>query len=94
MSTTFCTKCQTEHPGRTCDYDEQGECAETREPRCHIYRTYANLGITVCQNCAKFKDDIESEPHYIFEHGYCDPQYCPRCKAEVCNPPKLELIKL
>jgi len=28
MSTTFCQKCQAEHPGRECDYKD-GECAET-----------------------------------------------------------------
>jgi hypothetical protein len=30
MSTTFCQKCQKEHPGRVCDYDDEGECAETK----------------------------------------------------------------
>jgi hypothetical protein len=29
MSTEFCTHCKQSHPGRACDYDEQGECAET-----------------------------------------------------------------
>ncbi|HLM79932.1 MAG TPA: hypothetical protein VK302_04790 [Terriglobales bacterium] len=29
MSTEFCTHCKQSHPGRTCDYDDQGECAET-----------------------------------------------------------------
>jgi hypothetical protein len=29
MATEFCQKCQQTHPGRTCDYDEKGECAET-----------------------------------------------------------------
>jgi hypothetical protein len=29
MSTNFCTHCKQSHPGRACDYDDQGECAET-----------------------------------------------------------------
>jgi hypothetical protein len=29
MSTEFCTHCKQSHPGRVCDYDDQGECAET-----------------------------------------------------------------
>jgi hypothetical protein len=31
MSTEFCQKCRESHPGRVCDYDDQGECAETGE---------------------------------------------------------------
>jgi hypothetical protein len=58
----------------------------------HIYRTYENLGVTVCQNCAKFKTDIEKHDHHLYEHGYCDPG-CARCAAEICNPPALTLIK-
>jgi hypothetical protein len=58
----------------------------------HIYRTYENLGVTVCQNCAKFQRDIEALPHHIYEHGYCDPD-CARCASEICTPPALELIK-
>lgn len=30
MATQFCQKYKS-HPGRTCDYDDQGECAETAE---------------------------------------------------------------
>jgi len=29
MATEFCQKCKQAHPGRTCDYDEKGECSET-----------------------------------------------------------------
>jgi hypothetical protein len=29
MSTEFCQKCKQSHPGRLCDYDDLGECAET-----------------------------------------------------------------
>ncbi len=29
MATQFCQKCKQAHPGRICDYDEKGECAET-----------------------------------------------------------------
>jgi hypothetical protein len=29
MATEFCQKCKQTHPGRTCDYDAIGECAET-----------------------------------------------------------------
>ncbi|MGA2344359.1 MAG: hypothetical protein ABSF93_00050 [Candidatus Sulfotelmatobacter sp.] len=29
MATQLCQKCKQAHPGRVCDYDEQGECAET-----------------------------------------------------------------
>jgi hypothetical protein len=31
MATQFCQKCKQSHPGRSCDYDERGECAETTE---------------------------------------------------------------
>jgi hypothetical protein len=29
MATEFCQKCKQSHPGRTCDYDEKGDCSET-----------------------------------------------------------------
>jgi hypothetical protein len=29
MATEFCQKCKQSHPGRICDYDDKGECAET-----------------------------------------------------------------
>ncbi len=88
----MCTKCRVEHPDRVCDFDvKTGECAENR-PRRHVYREYTNLGITVCQNCAKFNADIEREPHYIFEHGYCASD-CARCEAEICILPAMEFIK-
>ena len=29
MATQLCQKCKQLHPGRVCDYDEKGECAET-----------------------------------------------------------------
>ena len=29
MATQMCQKCKQAHPGRVCDYDEKGECAET-----------------------------------------------------------------
>jgi hypothetical protein len=29
MATQLCQKCKRSHPGRVCDHDEQGECAET-----------------------------------------------------------------
>ena len=29
MATEFCQKCKQTHPGRDCDYDEKGDCAET-----------------------------------------------------------------
>jgi hypothetical protein len=29
MATEFCQKCKQAHPGRACDYDDRGECAET-----------------------------------------------------------------
>jgi hypothetical protein len=29
MATQFCQKCKQAHPGRVCDYDDKGECAET-----------------------------------------------------------------
>ena len=29
MATQLCQKCKQTHPGRVCDYDEKGECAET-----------------------------------------------------------------
>jgi hypothetical protein len=31
MATEFCQRCKQSHPGRVCDYDEQGECAETAD---------------------------------------------------------------
>ncbi len=33
MATQFCQKCKQAHPGRVCDYDEKGECAETVGPK-------------------------------------------------------------
>jgi hypothetical protein len=29
MATQLCQKCKRSHPGRVCDHDEKGECAET-----------------------------------------------------------------
>jgi hypothetical protein len=29
MATQLCQKCKQDHPGRVCDYDEKGQCAET-----------------------------------------------------------------
>jgi hypothetical protein len=29
MAPQLCQKCKQAHPGRACDYDEKGECAET-----------------------------------------------------------------
>jgi hypothetical protein len=29
MATELCQKCQQAHPGRLCDYDHKGDCAET-----------------------------------------------------------------
>ena len=29
MATQFCQKCKQAHPGRACDYDQNGNCAET-----------------------------------------------------------------
>jgi hypothetical protein len=29
MATELCQKCKQTHPGRACDYDEKGDCAET-----------------------------------------------------------------
>jgi hypothetical protein len=29
MATEFCQKCKQSHPGRVCDFDDQGECPET-----------------------------------------------------------------
>jgi hypothetical protein len=29
MATQLCQRCKQAHPGRVCDYDERGECAET-----------------------------------------------------------------
>ena len=29
MATQFCQKCKQAHPGRVCDHNEKGECAET-----------------------------------------------------------------
>lgn len=58
----------------------------------HIYRTYENLGVTICQNCAKFKTDIEKIEHHLYEHGYCDPN-CARCAADQCVQPDVTLIQ-
>ena len=58
----------------------------------HIFRTYENLGVTVCQNCAKFQNAIFAVPHHLYEHGYCDPN-CAGCAAQICIPVALELIK-
>jgi hypothetical protein len=29
MATELCQKCKQAHPGRACDYDDKGDCAET-----------------------------------------------------------------
>ena len=29
MATEFCRKCKQSHPGRPCDYDDKGDCAES-----------------------------------------------------------------
>jgi hypothetical protein len=31
MATEFCRKCKQSHPGRTRDYDDKGDCAETMD---------------------------------------------------------------
>ncbi|MGD0759469.1 MAG: hypothetical protein ABR921_11220 [Candidatus Sulfotelmatobacter sp.] len=31
MTTQLCQKCKQAHPGHVCDYDENGECAETMD---------------------------------------------------------------
>jgi len=31
MATEFCQKCKQSHPGRACDYDDKGDCAETAD---------------------------------------------------------------
>jgi len=31
MATEFCQKCKQTHPGRPCDYDDKGDCAETAD---------------------------------------------------------------
>jgi hypothetical protein len=31
MATELCQKCKQTHPGRNCDYDDKGDCAETVE---------------------------------------------------------------
>ena len=31
MATELCQKCKQSHPGLPCDYDDQGDCAETRD---------------------------------------------------------------
>ncbi len=31
MATELCQKCKQTHPGRACDYDEKGDCAETAD---------------------------------------------------------------
>jgi hypothetical protein len=33
MATEFCQKCKQAHPGRACDYDDKGDCAETVAPQ-------------------------------------------------------------
>jgi hypothetical protein len=33
MATEFCQKCKQAHPGRLCDYDDQGNCAEVVDVR-------------------------------------------------------------
>ncbi len=57
----------------------------------HIYRHYESMNVAICLNCTKFKHEIEAHDHYVFESGYCDPRYCPRCKAEECVPFHLQL---
>jgi hypothetical protein len=52
----------------------------------HVFTTYFGMTDPTCLRCDKRKSDVEKIEHYIFESGYCDPNYCPRCKAEICIP--------
>ena len=36
MATEFCHKCKKAHPGRECDYDDAGECAETGDAKAAV----------------------------------------------------------
>jgi hypothetical protein len=42
MATQLCQKCKQTHPGRDCDYDEKGECAETRA-KAHVRSAHQSL---------------------------------------------------
>ena len=43
MATEFCQKCKQSHPGRLCDYDDKGECAETVETPGIVERKYSDV---------------------------------------------------
>ena len=46
MAPQLCQKCKQAHPGRVCDYDEKGECAET-------------IDVSVAQPCNEPSEDQE-----------------------------------
>ncbi len=48
MATQLCQKCKQSHPGRVCDYEERGECAETID---------VNQGTQPCTEPAKDEDE-------------------------------------
>lgn len=60
----------------------------------HHFITYFGMIEPSCINCGKKRSEVETVEHYIFESGYCDPQYCPRCKAEECHPTMRKSISL
>ena len=58
MATQLCQKCKQAHPGRVCDYDEKGECAETIDTN------------EVAQPCdAPSKDEVGKRPEINPEAG-------------------------
>jgi hypothetical protein len=57
MATQLCQKCKQAHPGRVCDYDEKGECAETIDTN------------EVAQPCDPPKDESAHVPEINPEPG-------------------------
>ena len=57
MAPQLCDKCKQAHPGRVCDYDEKGECAET-----------ISINNEVAQACDEPSSDDherrETKPHH------------------------------
>jgi hypothetical protein len=60
MATQLCQKCKQSHPGRVCDYDEKGECAET---------IVLNNAAQPCNERSKDEEDRDSLRPRTTEHS-------------------------
>jgi hypothetical protein len=54
----------------------------------HFISYFGMVDDPSCINCGVRRSEVERHDHYIFQTGYCDPRYCPRCQAEECSGAK------